>query len=187
MERKTVLVVSFQDVYRSVVAASCINGALRMSGELGRVVAISRGIRGVCNTSRPTVNCLLEHERWWIAEAALKYIATDIPQHRSMPVTGEDVERAALILGVDRFCLYDSAFSLWLRFPEHRAKMRLFAELTGTRECDVPECLESHDVEDHYEVCGFLHRVAYRYASTLIWWVDHPRALNPPKLWLTAA
>ncbi len=183
MECRAVLVVSWQDLYRSVVAASCINNALRLSGELGRIVAISRGIRGVCGTSRPEVSCLQEHEPGrWISEAAFRYIGTDIPRHRSMPVTAEDVERSALILGVDRFCLYDSAFSLWLRFPAHRAKMRLFAELTGTRECDVPECLESRDVDDHHEVCGFLHRVAHRYISTLIWWVDHPRVLHPPRI-----
>ncbi len=188
MDHRIVLVVSLHDIYRSVVGASCINAALALSGELGRVVAVPRGICNVCGEARPLVNCLKEHEPGrWISEAALEYIGIDIPRHCSMPITGEDVERAALVLGVDRFCLCDSAFSPWLRFPEHRAKMRLFAELTGTRECDVPECLESRDVEDHYEVCGFLHRVAHRYASTLIWWVDHPRVLNPPKLWQAAA
>ncbi|MBI4132975.1 MAG: hypothetical protein HY473_02730 [Candidatus Sungbacteria bacterium] len=183
MEYRTVLVVSLQDLYRSVVGATCINDALQTSGELGRVMAVPRGICGVCGTRYPEVSCLGEHEPGrWISEAALAYIGTDIPRHRSMPVTGEDVERAALILGVDRFCLYDSAFSPGIRFPEHRAKMRLFAELTGTRECDVPECLESRDVDDHHEVCGFLHRVAHRYISTLIWWVDHPRVLHPPRI-----
>ena len=143
MENRIVLVVSLRDVYRSVVGASCINGALALSGELGRVIAVPRGICNVCDAPPSSANCLKEHEPGhWISAAALARIRTEIPLHRSMQVTGEDVERAALILGMDRLCLYDSAFSLWLRFPEHRAKMRLFAELTGTRECDVPECLE---------------------------------------------
>ncbi|MEK6841399.1 MAG: hypothetical protein AABX45_02290 [Nanoarchaeota archaeon] len=153
------------NIERSVVAERCINQALKVRGLDKDFVAVSRGLQ---KASPPVGKNLKDYENEWSASSpVLQEIGIDISDVKSTPVDLSIVEKALLILAMDRGVLIGKPNSLAKQFPEHGYKMRLFTELAGNIE-DVEDPYGHKDQETHRRVIELIHSVSTERLDALL-------------------
>lgn len=87
-------------------------------------------------------------------------IGITIPEDKvATLITADDVEKAALILVMEKGVLKEKSNCLYVQFPPHQAKMRLFTELEG----------KSDDIIDLYdqEEADLVRREILRISSVI--------------------
>lgn len=167
-EPKIILVACNGNIHRSVIAEHCINQVLKKNRIEKEFVVVSRGLQGTMGTAPPTGKNLKDYPvEWSISYPILQELGIDISDAQSTPVDSSIVEKALLILAMDRCVLIDRFNSLIKRFPEHGYKMRLFRELEGKVE-DVPDCGGSVDPELHRKVIELIYSVSTERFDTLL-------------------
>lgn len=164
-EPKIILVVCSGNIHRSVIVEHCINRALKERGLDAEFVAVSRGLQ----TASPPVGKNLKDYpvEWSVSSPVLQEIGIDISDARSTPVDLSVIEKASLILAMDRDVLIEKSNSLIRQFTEHGCKMRLFMELMGSTE-DVVDTYGSNDEELHRRVIELIHSVSAERLDALI-------------------
>jgi len=152
MDLKTVLVVCNGNIHRSVIAEFCLNKALEEMNLSKRLIAISRGLQGTLGTALPRGRNLCDYPlEWSLSSPVLDEIGIDISSHCVTLIDISVVEKASLILAMDRAVLVGKSNSLFRQFSKYSYKMRLFRELEGRPE-DVPDCFGSSDATLHRHV-----------------------------------
>lgn len=173
MERHLIVTVCKGNMHRSVVAEACINKVLKERGLDADYAVISCGIQGTADMEGTQGRSLRDYPQAWERNrTSLEALGLDISGHVSTPISPEDVERAVLILVMDRKVLdspeYGSA-SLARQFPCHRDKMRLFLELESMDE-GIEDCGEHAQEAQYRRVNERIHRVVYECIETLLNW-----------------
>ncbi|PIT93859.1 hypothetical protein COU00_02090, partial [Candidatus Falkowbacteria bacterium CG10_big_fil_rev_8_21_14_0_10_43_11] len=108
-ELKIILAVCSGNIHRSVIAERCINRVLKKNGMDGEFVVVSRGLQ---TTSPPVGKNLRDYEAEWLASSpVLQEIGIDISDAKSTPVDISIVEKASLIIAMDRGVLIDKVNS----------------------------------------------------------------------------
>jgi protein-tyrosine-phosphatase len=173
--RRLILTVCNGNIHRSVIAASIIAAALADKCLEDRYAVLSRGIAGTCNTPAPAGKHIRDYPtEWGHTKTALQEIGVDIPDNqRATPITRSDVERASVILAMDKLVLSEKDNSLHRQFPDGVAKMRLFTELAGKNE-DVPDLFRSRDAELYKRVIHTLYDTVSQNFDTLLKLADNP-------------
>ena len=172
---KTVLVVCYGNIHRSVIAQICLNRELKKLNLDKEIVCVSRGLQGTCGTSLPTGKNLRDYPREWRAAAPiLKKLNINIPKNQqATPLDATIIREATVVLAMDRGVLIDhptaegKATSLIKQLSECGYKTRLFRELEGKAE-DVPDCGEQSDRKLHERTINLIDRIARQRIHTLI-------------------
>jgi|SRR3989344_1496846 len=168
-EPKIILIVCSGNIERSVIAERCINRALETRGLDSEFVAISRGLQ---TASPPVGKNLKDYEDEWLASSPiLQEIGIDISDAVSTPVDLSIVEKASLILAMDKGVLVEKPNSLAKQFPEHGFKIRLFMELGRSTE-NVPDPYGRKDRETHRKVIELIHSVSTERLDALLNYVE---------------
>lgn len=150
--KKLIVFVCNGNIHRSVVAEICLKQELKKRRLDNKFIVISMGLQGSAGTNFPKYKNLSEYPKEWkIQKPILEELGIDISEHSSKPIDRKIVEKASLILAMDRKVLIDLPNSLTKQFPEHRDKIKLFMELERKME-DVPDCFGSSDVKLHHYV-----------------------------------
>lgn len=168
-EPKIILVVCSGNIHRSVIAEYCINQALKKNGLDKEFIAVSRGIQ---TASPPVGKNLKDYRDEWLASSPiLQEIGIGISDARSTPVDLSIVEKASLILAMDRSVLVDKPNSLTKQFPAQGYKTWLFRELEG-KTGDVPDCFGSNDSNLHRRVIELIENISRENLGTLLHWME---------------
>lgn len=173
MDRHCIVTVCKGNMHRSVVAEASINKTLKQHGLDADYVAISRGIQGTAGMEGTAGRRLRDYPQAWERNRpSLEALGLDISEHASTPISLEDVERAALILVMDRKVLDSPEYgpaSLVRQFPLHRRKMRLFRELEGVEE-GIEDCGPGAEEAQYRSANEYIHRVVCERIETLLNW-----------------
>jgi len=143
MEKKLILLVCSGNMFRSPVAAFCLNRVFTQT-ELGKLVeASSRGIQGLGGTVPPKYSSLRDYSaEWKNSNIIFAEYKINIDNHRSAVVTPDVLEKSLIVLAMDYSILYTRPNSLVKLFPHYAGKMKLYSELIG----------KSEDIEDVFGI-----------------------------------
>lgn len=143
MKKKLGLVICSGNIFRSPVAAFCLNRVLRQVSMDKDIEFTSRGIQGLAPTTLPKYRKLQYYPlEWKHSELAFREFGIDISTHESAVVTEEILEQAIIVLAMDSEILLNKPNSLINLFPHHSWKIRLYSQLVD----------ESFGVEDIFGV-----------------------------------
>lgn len=167
--KKLILTVCKGNIHRSVIAALCIENALKKLGLGSEYEIISRGLQGSAGTDMPRFPNIMSYpNEWSLTKPTLEEIGIEIPlSQKATPITEDIISRASLILAMDQSVLYTSPNSLIKQFPNFGFKMRLFQELTGKAD-DITDCEGRKDVETFRNIALAINSVAQNHIAYLI-------------------
>lgn len=159
--RKMILTVCKGNIHRSVIAALCIEKALKRLCIESEYEIISRGLQGSAGTDMPRFPNLISYpNEWSLTKPILEEIGIEIPAGQiATPITKEIISKSSLILAMDRAVLRVLPYSLINQFPNFGFKMRLFQELAGDTD-DIADCAGETDIRIYRNVILSIDSIA---------------------------
>lgn len=139
--KKLILTVCWGNIQRSVFAQLCLTRELAKRGLEKEFFVLSCGIQGSCGTTPTMHHNLMGYEKDWVqSKPWLEKIGIEIPETQiSTPISRDIVDKATIILAMERKIMQDKDAGLLVQFPDVALKMMLFTELVG-RTDDIPDC-----------------------------------------------
>ena len=158
---KLILTVCKGNIHRSVIAALCLENALKRLCLESKYEVMSRGLQGSAGTDTPRFSNLKSYPtEWRLTAPILEEIGINIPSSQiATPITKDVVSNASLILAMDRAVLCSLPHSLINQFPNLGFKMRLFLELAGSID-GIADCAGEADPEIHRNVILTINSIA---------------------------
>ena len=163
--KKLILVVCKGNIHRSVIAALCIEKALKDLNLESEYEIVSRGLLGSAGTNPPRFSNLRFYlTEWSLTSPILEEIGIEIPSSQvATPVTEDIVSNASLILAMDQNVMY----GLINQFPCFGFKMRLFQELAGNTD-DITDCDGKTETQVYRDVILAINSIAQNHNTHLL-------------------
>ncbi|MBI2268389.1 MAG: hypothetical protein HYU80_03000 [Candidatus Blackburnbacteria bacterium] len=171
-KRKLVLAVCWGNIQRSPTAAFLINREIKKRGLENKYYCLSRGILGSAGLPPPKhPNFTFYKEEYEAAEPHLRNLEIDLSTHIAQPIDRETIERADIILAMDKKILTDPVGGLFVQFPECKEKVHLFSELLGG-DFEVQDLDTVTESERHKLTINMLDRTVREGFPTLLSFTD---------------
>jgi protein-tyrosine-phosphatase len=154
-----VLFVCKGNIMRSVIAELLFEKLVADKNLAGKYSASSRGMQGTPGWPvLPTHGNLKYYNEangsnaWEQSQPSLKTlgIEEELKAHKAAVVTAKDLEKADLVVALNRDVLSDSSWGLKTQFPDYRDKMILFTEIVGSDE-GIADPIESKENGNKYQ------------------------------------
>jgi len=105
------------------------------------------------------------------SRTALEEQGIDVSDHVARPLSLQDMERAKLVLVMDRELLRSHRMSVLHLFPEYESKTRLFTELVG-EQSDIEDCGEHSSETSYKKTIEQIARILRDGLPQLMAWLD---------------
>lgn len=150
--KKLIVFVCKGNIHRSVIAAACLEQILKAHGLDSEFQVDSFGLQGTKGTKLPKYKKLSDYPKEWAAaKPVLQELDIDISQHISQPISAEAIEKANVVIAIDKKVYSGLDNSLTKQFPNHLSKVHLFLELTPKHEV-IKDPSGSGDKRLHREI-----------------------------------
>lgn len=174
--KKLIVTVCNGNIHRSVIAAACIRDMIDNRNLKARYEVLSRGLQGTMGTDASKHRNLRDYPvEWPLTAPVLSELDIEIAiDQQATPITLSVVERASLILAMDRLVLSRKRNSLLNQFPDLRSKMLLFRQIAGKIE-DVPDTGGVTDPVVHRQAVYMIYTTIRSHFDELLRLVESPR------------
>ena len=170
MPNKQVIFVCKGNIHRSVIA-EYITRKLICDRRISGVLVKSRGLQWYM-TYPPSGRNLMDYKQALDgSRTALEEQGIDVSDHVARPLSLQDMERAKLVLVMDRELLRSHRMSVLHLFPEYESKTRLFTELVG-EQSDIEDCGEHSSETSYKKTIEQIARILRDGLPQLMAWLD---------------
>lgn len=161
------------NIYRSVIAAKCLENILRKNKTFPDIVVDSYGIQGTDNTPPPKHNKLSEYrEEWNASKPILQELGIDIGEHYYQMISKDIIDKCDVVIAMDKNVYLEAKNALLKQFPDQAKKIHVFSELTLDGK-DIADPDGISNKEAHRQIIVNIYDVINsKYLDILAWATD---------------
>jgi protein-tyrosine-phosphatase len=170
--KKLIIFICNGNIERSVVAAECLKNTLRKKRMGSKFLVDSYGLQGTKGTALPKHKNLSEYKKEWkIAKPILEKFNINIKSHNFQQVTPDIIEKASVVVAMDKKVYLKNKNALLRQFPKHKNKIHLFSELTLDHK-DIPDPAGSNIKYLHKKVIEKINTTLSHNYKSIIYWAE---------------
>lgn len=170
--KKLIVFICNGNIHRSVIAAESLRKILKDNKIKPRFSISSYGLQGTKGTDLPKHKHLSEYPKeWGAAQPTLQALGIDISKHSFQKITPTVMEKASVVIAMDDTVYSRAKNSLAKQFPEYRAKIHRFSELTENGEV-IKDLAGSGNEKLHKEIIENIYSSLLKKYKDILDWAE---------------